>query len=110
MADIGHEGGLLAARMVGATAGAWVSLVYLLPESWKEAVSRFLTGACCGVMFGAPAGIWLSERLGLAGHLTPFETALSGSAAASLSAWWALGALVRVASRLGAKPDAGSPS
>ena len=106
MADLGHDGGMLAARMVGATAGAWVSLVYLLPESWKEAVSRFLTGACCGVMFGAPVGIWLSERLGLVGQLTALETALSGSAAASLSAWWVLGALVRMAGRFGAKPDA----
>lgn len=105
MADLGQDGGLFAARVVGATAGAWVSLVYLLPDTWKEAVSRFLTGACCGVMFGAPAGIWFSEKLGLAGELTAMETALSGSAAASLTAWWVLGALVRVVGRYGASPE-----
>jgi hypothetical protein len=106
MADLGHDGGLLAAKIIGAAAGAWVSLVYLVPASGREAVSRFLTGISCGVMFGGPAGLWLTARLGLTGQLTAVETTLTGAASASLSAWWVLGALVRIASRYGGRSDA----
>ncbi len=106
MAELGHDGGLIAAKLIGSAAGAWVSLVYLVPKSGREAVSRFLTGLSCGVMFGAPAGLWLTERLGLAGQLSAIETMLTGAASASLCAWWVLGALVRIASRYGGRPDA----
>lgn len=104
MADLGQDGGVWAARVVGATAGAGVSLAYLLPRSRREAASRFATGISCGLIFGGPAGIWLTERLGLAGALSGAETMLTGSAAASLCAWWALGALARVAQRFGKAP------
>jgi hypothetical protein len=105
MAELGHDGGLLAAKAIGSVAGAWVSLVYLMPKSTREAASRFMTGVSCGIMFGGPAGLWLTERLGLSGLLSPIEMTLSGAAAASLSAWWVLGALVRIANRYGAKSD-----
>lgn len=105
MAELGHDSGLLVAKAIGSVAGAWVSLVYLMPKSMREAASRFMTGVSCGVMFGGPAGLWLSERLGISGQLSPIETTLSGAAAASLSAWWVLGAMVRVANRYGAKSD-----
>ncbi|WP_137132097.1 DUF6107 family protein [Rhizobium sp. FY34] len=105
MAELGHDGGLMAAKLAGAAAGAWVSLVYLVPKSGREAASRFLTGLSCGVMFGGPVGLWLVERLGLSGQLSPVETMLSGAAVASLCAWWVLGALVRIANRYGAKSD-----
>ena len=103
MAELGHDGGLLAAKTVGAFAGAWVSLVYLVPKNGREAASRFLTGVSCGIMFGAPMGMWSVQQLGLSGQLSPVETTLSGAAAASLSAWWVLGALSRVANRYGTK-------
>lgn len=105
MADMGQEGGMMAARVIGAAAGAWVSLVYLVPKSGREAASRFMTGLSCGIMFGGPTGLWLAERLGLAGQLTPVETMLSGAAAASLTAWWVLGAVERIASRYGGSRD-----
>ncbi|MBP2547518.1 hypothetical protein J2858_000411 [Neorhizobium galegae] len=107
MADLGHDGGLMAAKLIGATAGAWVSLVYMLPQGRREAASRFLTGLSCGLIFGGPAGLWLEARLDLVGQLSPLEVTLTGSAAASLSAWWVLGALGRIASRYGAKPGEG---
>jgi Family of unknown function (DUF6107) len=103
MADLGHDGGLMAAKVIGATAGAWVSLVYMLPQGRREAASRFLTGLSCGLIFGGPAGLWLAARLGIAGQLSPLEMTLTGSAAASLCAWWVLGAVSRVASRYGAR-------
>ncbi|MCO5730911.1 DUF6107 family protein [Rhizobium sp. SSA_523] len=105
MADLGQDGGLLAAKAVGSVAGAWVSLVYLVPRSAREAASRFMTGVSCGVMFGGPAGLWLTARLGLAGQLSPVETTLTGAAAASLSAWWVLGILTRFANRYGTKVE-----
>jgi hypothetical protein len=99
MADFSNEGGLWMSRALGASAGAAVSLVYLLPKSRREAASRFFTGLSCGLIFGGPTGLWLMERLGLADMLSASEVMLSGSAAASLCAWWALGILARVADR-----------
>jgi hypothetical protein len=100
MADFGEDGGLWTARFVGACAGAAVSVIYLLPKSRREAASRFLTGLACGLVFGGPVGLWIAVRLGVASYLGPAEVLLTGSAAASLSAWWGLGVLARAADRL----------
>ncbi len=105
MADLGNDPavlpGMWVARIAGATAGAGVSLIYLLPKSRREAASRFLTGLSCGMIFGGPTGLWLVERLGIGAELSGPEVMLTGSAAASLCAWWVLGALARVADRYG---------
>lgn len=100
MADFGNDGGLWAARVTGAAAGAAVSLVYLLPKTRREAACRFVTGLACGLVFGGPTGLWIAVRLGIAGYLGPAEMLLTGSAAASLSAWWGLGALARLAEKV----------
>jgi hypothetical protein len=107
MADFGNEGGLWAARVIGASAGSAVSLVYLLPKSRREAASRFLTGLACGMIFGGPTGMWIVTRAGIAHALSGTEILLAGSAAASLSAWWALGVLARVAERMGKRGEPG---
>jgi hypothetical protein len=104
MADLGHDpgaAGVWLAKTAGALAGAGVSLIYLLPKSRREAASRFATGLTCGLIFGGPTGLWLTQRLGLSGELSSPETILAGSTAASLCAWWVLGALSRVAERYG---------
>ena len=101
MADLGKEAGVLAAKAAGAAAGAGISLIYLLPRSGQEAASRFFTSLCCGLIFGWPVGLWLVERMGIGERISASETMLTGSAAASLSAWWVLGALARVAERWG---------
>lgn len=103
MSDFANDAGLWAVRALGASAGAAVSLVYLLPKSRREAASRFFTGLCCGLIFGHPAGIWIAERLALVDTLTTSELMLSGSALASLCAWWGLGILSRLATRYGGK-------
>ncbi|MFN6935680.1 MAG: DUF6107 family protein [Tsuneonella sp.] len=103
MTDLGNEAGVLAAKVAGAAAGAGVSLIYLLPKSRREAARRFFTGLCCGLIFGKPVGLWLSARMGISDSLTGLEISLTGSAAASLLAWWVLAALVRVAERYGKK-------
>jgi len=108
MADLGQDPGAMfgvwAAKTAGAFAGAGVSLIYLLPKSRREAAGRFLTGMTCGLIFGGPTGLWLMERLGISGMLSAAETMLAGSAAASLWARWALGALSRMAAKYG-KPQ-----
>ncbi|OJF95892.1 DUF6107 family protein [Pararhizobium antarcticum] len=103
MTDFGNDPGLWAARSIGSAAGAAVSLVYMLPKGRREAASRFFTGMLCGLIFGGPAGLWIVSRLGVAGSLSGTEVMLAGSAAASLSAWWVLGAVARVADRYGRK-------
>lgn len=106
MSEFANEGGLWAARIAGAVSGAGVSLIYLLPKGKREAASRFITGMSCGLIFGGPVGIWLAQKLDIAESLTSVEIMLSGSAAASLTAWWVLGLLVRFAARYAAKlPD-----
>lgn len=102
-AGIGNDAGVWAARAVGAVAGASVSLIYLLPKSRREALSRFATGVSCGLIFGGPAGIWLAERLAISDAVSGSDLMLAGSAAASLCAWWVLGALSRIAARYGKK-------
>jgi hypothetical protein len=103
MSDFANEPHMWAARAAGAAAGAAVSLIYLLPKSRREAATRFLTGLACGIIFGGPAGLFLMEKLGLSGALSGSEVMLSGSAAASLCAWWGLGILSRLAERYGAR-------
>ena len=93
------------AKGAGATLGSAISLAYLLPRGRREALVRFLIGLTTGLVFGSTAGLWLSDRLDLAGRLPDAELALIGSAVASLSAWWALGALKRFADRIARDPD-----
>ena len=99
MADFGNDPGLWAAKGIGAAAGAAVSLIYMLPQSKREAASRFFTGLSCGLVFGGPAGLWIVAKLDIAGSLSGAEVMLTGSAASSLVAWWVLGAAVRLAER-----------
>ena len=54
-----------------------------------------------GVVFGAPAGLMLADRLALGDLLGAEELIVMGSAAASLCAWWALGVLGRLADSFG---------
>ncbi|WP_105381914.1 DUF6107 family protein [Neorhizobium alkalisoli] len=105
MTDLGSDPGVGIAKVLGATAGAGISLIYLLPKTRREAASRFLTGVSFGLIFGSPMGLWLTTRLGIGGELSGPEIMLAGSAAASLCAWWVLGVLARVAERYGKRGD-----
>jgi len=66
MTDFSHDGGVWSARVIGAVAGSAISLVYLLPKGRREAAVRFLTGVCCGMIFGGPAGLWIVRKLDVA--------------------------------------------
>lgn len=92
------------ARVLGALAGASISLAYLLPRNRQDAALRFLTGVASGLMFGGPTGLWIAGKLDLTAGITISERMLAGSAVASLCAWWTLGALSRIATRWGPGP------
>ncbi|MBL0371066.1 hypothetical protein JJB09_03410 [Rhizobium sp. KVB221] len=96
MADFSGDAGFWMERTIGASAGAAISLVYMLPRGRREAASRFLTGVISGMIFGGPTGTMLAERLELAGSLSGSEIMLSGAAAVSLCSWWGLGLLQRL--------------
>ena len=104
MQGMDPEPTMLAARIAGAIAGALVSLAYMMPRGAREAVARGFAGIASGLVFGGPAGVALAQRMGVAGLLSPAETLLMGSAAASMTAWWVLGALARIADRTGRGP------
>lgn len=105
MQSMGPDPALLAARIIGAIAGALVSLAYMMPKGAREAAARAFAGIASGLVFGSPAGVALARQLGVAELLSPAETLLMGAAAASMSAWWALGALARIADRAGRGED-----
>ena len=102
MPNIDPDPAMLAARMTGAIAGALVSLVYMMPKGAREAIA----GVVSGLVFGAPAGVALAHWMGVTGLLSAPETLLMGSASASMTAWWVLGALARIADRTGRGPKA----
>lgn len=99
MTDISGTAWLWAAKGVGAVAGSAVSLAYILPQGRREAAARFAVGVVCGLVFGGTAGLKIAVELGIDELIGPAETMLMGSAAASLCAWWALGAVMRVLKR-----------
>nr|WP_280959965.1 DUF6107 family protein [Aureimonas flava] len=102
--DVASPLALFGAKLAGAVGGSVISIAYLLPNGRREALARFLTGAVTGVVFGGPAGIALGDHLSLGDRIGPAELMLIGSAAASLSAWWALGALHRFVEGLWVRP------
>jgi uncharacterized protein YcsI (UPF0317 family) len=104
MQIMGPEPSMLGARIAGAVCGALVSLAYMMPKGAREAAARAIVGVACGLVFGGPAGVALAARMGVSDLLSPDETVLMGSAAASLAAWWVLGVLTRIADRAGRGP------
>ena len=92
------------AKAAGATAGSAISIAFLLPASRREAAIRFTVGIASGMVFGGMAGLKLAAYFDLLDRIGAFEMMLTGSAAASLCAWWALGVLSRIAGQLSAGP------
>ena len=90
-------------RTVGAIAGSAISIAYLLPDNRREAALRFASGIAIGMIFGTIAGHKIAAELALADQLGPVEITLIGATTASLCAWWAIGAVVRVATRFGVR-------
>ncbi|MGE0501461.1 MAG: DUF6107 family protein [Rhizobiaceae bacterium] len=90
---------LWAAKLAGAVAGSAISIAYLLPSGRREAAIRFAVGVACGLVFGGAAGVKIAAELGVGGTIGPVETAMMGSTAASLGAWWALGFVKRLLGR-----------
>ncbi len=92
------------AKATGATAGSAISIAFMLPASRREAALRFTVGIASGMVFGGMAGLKLADYFEHLDRIGTFEMMLTGSAAASLCAWWALGVLSRVAGQLSTGP------
>jgi len=101
--DLPEQSWLFVAKAIGAVAGSAVSIAYVLPNGRREAAIRFLTGAVAGLVFGSAVGHKMAEIMELSEVLSRFEIALTGATLASLSAWWGLGILARLADRHGRK-------
>ena len=99
MSEVTQDAWLWAAKGAGAVAGSAISLAYLLPDGRRDAAVRFAVGVVCGLVFGGTAGVKIAVELGVERLIGPTETMLMGSAAASLCAWWAVGAVIRVFKR-----------
>ncbi len=99
MSEVTQDAWLWAAKGAGAVAGSAVSLAYILPHGRREAAVRFAVGVVCGLVFGGTVGVKIAVELDVQRWLGTAETMLMGSAAASLCAWWAVGAVIRVLKR-----------
>ena len=95
MTDMSNPGWLWLAKGGGAIAGSAISLAYILPHGRREAAVRFAVGVACGLVFGGTVGLKIAVELGIERLISLAEMTLMGAAAASLSAWWALGFLMR---------------
>lgn len=95
------------AKLAGAIAGSAISVAYVLPRGRREAALRFTVGVVSGLIFGGAAGLKIASELDVGSALGAFEIMLMGSAAASLSAWWALGLVMRLFDRADAKMERG---
>ena len=107
MTEFAEAAWIWAAKGAGAVAGSAISLAYILPRGRREAAIRFCVGTACGLVFGGAAGLKIVAELGIAEAIGPAETMLLGAAAASLTAWWALGFAMRKFGRGGRVPDGG---
>jgi hypothetical protein len=93
------------ARGAGAVAGSAISLACMMPANRREAALRFAVGLVAGLVFGGAAGLKIAAELGIADAIGPVEAMLTGSAAASLFAWWVLGLAIRAVKRRGEGKD-----
>jgi len=100
--NLPEEAWVFIAKAIGAICGSAISIAYFLPSDRREAFLRFAVGITIGMIFGTAAGIKLADYLKIMERMTAVEIALSGGALASLSAWWGLGILSRLATRIGA--------
>lgn len=99
MSEMTQDAWLWAAKGAGAVAGSAISLAYILPQGRREAAVRFAVGVVCGLVFGGTAGLKIAVELGVDRLIGTAETMLMGSAVASLCAWWAVGAVIRMLKR-----------
>lgn len=99
---------LWTAKAAGAVAGSAISLAYVLPAGRREAGIRFAVGVASGLVFGGAAGVKIAAELGIEESIGAAETMLTGAAAASLCAWWALGLVMRAFKGNGRRNGAGS--
>jgi Family of unknown function (DUF6107) len=97
MSGLSEGAALWGIKALGAVAGSAISVAYILPKTRREAAVRFAVGLVSGLVFGGAAGVEIGDWLGLTDALSKSELMLTGSAAASLCAWWALGAVKRFA-------------
>lgn len=101
MSDVSQTVLIWTLKGAGAAAGSALSLIYMLPATRREAAARFLAGVIAGLVFGSTVGLAIAGRLGVADRLGTADMVLMGSAATSVAAWWALGAVARIIGRLG---------
>jgi Family of unknown function (DUF6107) len=97
MSGLSEGAALWGIKALGAAAGSAISVAYILPRDRREAAVRFAIGLVSGLVFGGAAGVKIGDWLGVTDALGEAELVLTGSAAASLCAWWALGAMKRFA-------------
>lgn len=75
-------------KLVGAIAGTFLSLIFMLPRTMKEFLTRGGFTLVAGVIF-AP------QTAGYLGWAAGEETTLSSAAIAAFLSWWGLGAAAR---------------
>lgn len=78
----------LAARFVGAIAGAFLALVFIQPRTMREFTSRAGASVVAGVIFTHPLRAYLGWERDL-------ESILAAACIAGFACWWVMGLVVR---------------
>ncbi len=79
----------IAAKVVGATSGAFLALVFQPPKTLPEFITRGMFSIVSGIAFSSPVREYLK-------WMPTFETELASGALTALLSWWIMGAIVRI--------------
>lgn len=82
--------GALVLKLIGATAGAVLALVFVPPRTRRGFVRRLSAALIFGVVFAAPVRMW-------AGFSDDAEGMIAAACLTGFVSWWIMGSAVRLA-------------
>lgn len=86
---------ILLARIVGAMVGASISLTFLAPRSWREALAYFWSGLILGILFGHVLTNWFEKQWSL-DFGSEIQSALAGTCLVALFGWVFVAVVYRI--------------
>ena len=83
------------AKILGAGAGAFFSLIFMRKMTQAQMTRVFAFGLVVGTFFGAPTLLWIEKKIGIEAG-TGLEREIIGSLLAGILAYPAFGTVVRL--------------
>ena len=83
----------LSDRVLGAAAGAFLALVFLLPKTWGDLIRRGIFSVVFGIIFAVPMRNWL-------GWDTDMDNTLAAACAAAFVSWLVAAGVVKALEKI----------